>query len=174
MMPLRSAVHFLLLAALLLPAAGCAGYRLVRGSNLAADAQSIEIVPFPNQTEEPRLSPALAFAMRRQIQNDGRFKLETRGKGDLQITGNIIHYLRAGVTFQPGDVITPRDFELRMTAQIKVFNRRIGKTLLERPVTGRALIRASDDLASAERQALPLLADDLARSFIDLLINGDW
>ena len=173
-MPLRSACHFLFLAALLLAASGCAGYRLGPAPGLTADAQSIEIIPFPNQTEEPRLSPALASALRRQIQNDGTFKLETRGKGDLQITGNIMQYLRAGITFQPGDVITPRDFEIRMTAQIKVFNRRAGKTLLQRPVTGRILIRASNDLASAERQALPLLANDLARKIIDLLVDGDW
>lgn len=173
-MPTRSAFHFLLLAVLLLPAAGCAGYRLGSASGLAADAQSIEILPFPNQTEEPRLSAALASALRRQIQNDGTFKLETHGNGDLQITGNIVQYLRVGLTFQPGDVITPRDFEIRMTAQVKVFNRRAGKTLLQRPVTGRTLIRAFNDLASAERQALPLLADDLARKIIDLLVDGDW
>lgn len=174
MTPMRSVAPFLLIASLLLPAAGCAGYRLGSASGLAADAQSIEIIPFPNQTEEPRLSPALASALRRQIQNNGTFKLETRGKGDLQITGNIVQYLRVGVTFQPGDVITPRDFELRMTAQVKVLNRRAGKTLLQRPVTGRTLIRAFSDLASAERRALPLLADDLARKIIDLLVDGDW
>ena len=174
MTPMRSIAPFLLIAALLLPAAGCAGYRLGSASGLTADAQSIEIIPFPNQTEEPRLSQSLASALRRQIQNDGTFKLETRGRGDLQITGNIVQYLRVGVTFQPGDVITPRDFELRMTAQVKVLNRRAGKTLLQRPVTGRTLIRAFNDLASAERQALPLLADDLARKIIDLLVDGDW
>lgn len=174
-MPPPSTAHFLLLAALLLPAAGCAGYRLGPvPPGLATDAQSIEIIPFPNQTEEPRLSAALASALRRQIQNDGTFKLKTREKGDLQITGNIVQYLRIGITFHPGDVATARDFELRMTAQIKVFNRRTGKTLLERPVTGRALIRAFDDLASVERQALPLLANDLARKVIDLLVDGDW
>ena len=171
---MRSVAPFLLIAALLLPAAGCAGYRLGSASGLAADAQSIEIIPFPNQTEEPRLSPALVSALRRQIQNNGTFKLETRGRGDLQITGNIVQYLRVGVTFQPGDVITPRDFELRMTAQVKVLNRRAGKTLLQRPVTGRTLIRAFNDLSSAERQALPLLANDLARKIIDLLVDGDW
>ena len=174
MTPMRSVAPFLLIAALLLPAAGCAGYRLGSASGLAADAQSIEIIPFPNQTEEPRLSPALVSALRRQIQNNGTFKLETRGKGDLQITGNIVQYLRVGVTFQPGDVITPRDFELRMTAQVKVLNRRAGKTLLQRPVTGRTLIRAFNDLTSAEQQALPLLAADLARKIIDLLVDGDW
>lgn len=171
---MRSVAPFLLIAALLLPAAGCAGYRLGSASGLAADAQSIEIIPFPNQTEEPRLSPVLVSALRRQIQNNGTFKLETRGRGDLQITGNIVQYLRVGVTFQPGDVITPRDFELRMTAQVKVLNRRAGKTLLQRPVTGRTLIRAFNDLSSAERQALPLLANDLARKIIDLLVDGDW
>lgn len=174
MTPMRSVAPFFLIASLLLPAAGCAGYRLGSASGLAADAQSIEIIPFPNQTEEPRLSPALTSALRRQIQNNGTFKLETRGKGDLQITGNIVQYLRVGVTFQPGDVITPRDFELRMTAQVKVLNRRAGKILLQRSVTGRTLIRAFSDLASAERRALPLLADDLARKIIDLLVDGDW
>lgn len=171
---MRSVAPFLLIAALISLASGCAGYRLGSASGLTADAQSIEIIPFPNQTEEPRLSAALATALRRQIQNNGTFKLETRGKGDLQITGNIAQYLRVGRTFQPGDVITPRDFELRMTAQVKVFNRRAGKTLLQRPVTGRTLIRAFNDLASAERQALPLLANDLARKIIDLLVDGDW
>ena len=171
---MRSVAPFLLLASLLLLTTGCAGYRLGSPSGLAADAQSIEILPFPNQTEEPRLSAALASALRRQIQNDGTFKLETRGKGDLQITGNIVQYLRVGRTFQPGDVITPRDFELRMTAQVKVFNRRFGKTLLQRPVTGHTLIRAFNDLDSAERRALPLLAEDLARKIIDLLVDGDW
>ncbi len=172
-MPPRLA-HRLTLAAVLLLHAGCAGYRLGPGTGLAIGARTIEITPFPNQTEEPRLSPALASALRRQIQTDGTYQLETRGKGDLRLTGNIIQYRRVGVTFQPDDLATARDFELRMTAQIKVLHCRTGQVLLERAVTGRTLIRAFDDPASAERQALPLLAGNLARRIAALLADSGW
>jgi hypothetical protein len=36
------------------------------------------------------------------------------------------------------------------------------------------LIRVGSDLTSAERQALPLLAADLARNITALLADGTW
>ncbi|MCS1406943.1 MAG: hypothetical protein M2R45_00099 [Verrucomicrobia subdivision 3 bacterium] len=172
-MPRHLASCFLLLVSLFLQA-GCVSYQLGPSSGLEAGAQTIEIAPFPNQTEEPRLSPVVASAMRRQIQSDGTFQLDTRRKGDLKVTGQITEYLRVGVTFQPGDISTIRDFELRMTARVKVQNRRTGEVMLDRPVTGRTLIRAFNDLASAERQALPSLADDLAQNITDMIVDGAW
>jgi hypothetical protein len=35
-------------------------------------------------------------------------------------------------------------------------------------------VRVGNDLTSAERQALPLAADDLARSITALLADGTW
>jgi len=46
--------------------------------------------------------------------------------------------------------------------------------LFEQPVTGSTLIRVGTDLASSERQALPLLAGDLARNVAALLVDGSW
>ena len=159
---------------LLLLNAGCASYQLGPSSGLDAGAQSITILPFPNQTAEPSLSPALASAMRRHIQSDGTFTLDTKSKGDILVTGEIIEYLRAGISFQPGDIITVRDFELRLTAQVKAVNRRNGEVIIDQPVTGKTLIRVFNDLVSSERQARPLLADDLARKAVDLLVDGEW
>jgi hypothetical protein len=153
---------------------GCASYQLGPTSGQVAGAQSITLIPFPNQTPEPSLSPYVASAMRRQIQSDGTFTLDTKRQGDIIVTGNIISYQRVGVSFQPGDIITVRDFELRMSAQIKAVNRRSRKVILDKAVTGTTIIRAFNDLASSERQALPLLAEDLARRATDLLVDGEW
>ena len=174
-MPLRERIislGCLLLVALI--SAGCASYQLGPSSGVEAGTQSITILPFPNETEEPRLAPAVAGAMRRQIQADGTFTLDTQRKGDIFVTGKIVAYNRVGISFQPGDIITVRDFELKMTAQVKAVNRQSREVLLDDEVSGRTLIRAFNDLASAERQALPLLADDLARKITDLLVDGDW
>ncbi len=153
---------------------GCASYELGPSSGLAAGAQSITIASFPNQTDEPRLSPALSSALRRQIQSDGTFTLDTRNQGDIRVVGAIIEYTRVGVSFQPDDIITIRDFEIRMSAQVTATNRRTGEVILDEVVTGRTLLRAFDDLASAERQALPLLANDLAVRITDRLVDGEW
>ena len=45
---------------------------------------------------------------------------------------------------------------------------------LERDVTGRTTIRVGADLGSVERQATPLLAEDLARNITALLADGSW
>ena len=36
------------------------------------------------------------------------------------------------------------------------------------------LVRVGSDLSSAERQAIPLLADDLAKNVTELLVDGTW
>jgi hypothetical protein len=41
-------------------------------------------------------------------------------------------------------------------------------------VTGTTLIRVTTDLTSTERQALPLLAADLAKNVTALLAEGAW
>ena len=52
--------------------------------------------------------------------------------------------------------------------------RSTGKVILNQPVTGYTLIRVTTDLTSTERQALPLLAADLAKNVTALLAEGGW
>ena len=39
---------------------------------------------------------------------------------------------------------------------------------------GRTTLRPGADFSSAERQAVPLLAEDLARNITSLLVDGSW
>jgi hypothetical protein len=164
----------LLLAVLSLALAGCAGYKLGPTNGAVAGAQSIQIKPVVNRTIEPRLSEYLNNSLRKEVQRDGTYRLETQGRGDIFLSGEIIRFERGELAYQPVDVLTPRDYNLVLFAQITAVNALSGKTNFSRVVSGRTEIRVGSDLSSAERQAIPLLTQDLAKNAISLLTSGMW
>lgn len=170
----RPLLACLFAASAVLVLGGCAGYRLGPTNSLTAGDRSIQIVPFANQTLEPRLGDAVTAALRKELQRDGTFRLATRETGDILVNGVITRYLRQEQTLVPEDIITVRDYRIALTAQVTARDRATGKVLLDQPVTGYTLLRVGDDLTSAERQALPLLAGDLARQVTALLADGAW
>jgi len=160
-----------LLAALL---AGCAGYQLGPTGSQIAGARSIQINPFINQTIEPRLVGALTHALRKQIQQDGTFRLNTRNEGDIIVTGAILRYDRESISVRATDALTPRDYRITIVAHITARERATGKVLLDRELAGHTDVRAGADLFSAERQGIPLAAEFLASSATSLLADGPW
>jgi hypothetical protein len=165
--PLSACVALLLLS-------GCAGYRLGTTTGTAAGVRLLQIDPFTNQTLEPRLSDAVATALRRQTQQDGTYHLATHGRADVVVGGAITQYRRHELSFVPNDVLTVKDFRVTVTAHVTARETATGKVLFDQTVTGFTLVQVGTDLTSAERQALPLLADDLARKITALLADGTW
>lgn len=153
---------------------GCAGYQLGPTGGRAAGSQSLQIAPFTNETREARVLDALTTALRRRTQEDGTFKLATRRDGDLVLSGIVTNYRRHELSFEPGDLATVRDYQLVMTVHATVVEQATGRVILEGETTGQTTIRVGTDLASAERQAMPLVADDLARNLLGKLADGDW
>ncbi len=164
----------LLCAAVAVVCGGCAGYRLGPTNGLFAGEKSVQIVPFVNATLQPRLTDTVTLEMRKQLQRDGTFRVATHGEGDIILSGRLTTYLRLEVTFAPNDILTVRDYRLSLTAQVTARERSTGRVLLDQPVTGFTLIRVGSDLTSAERQAMPVLAADLAKNVTDLLVDGKW
>lgn len=154
--------------------AGCAGYQLGPTNGLTAGSRSIQVNPFVNKTPEPRLIEPTTSALRKRLQQDGTYRLATQNDGDIVVRGIITKFERFGLSFQSNDVLTAQDYTLVMTAEIIATERISGKTNLNRLVTGGTTIRIGSDLASAERQAVPLLANDLARKVTLLLVDGTW
>jgi hypothetical protein len=153
---------------------GCAGYHLGPVNGGVAGEKSVEVLPFNNQTLEPRLGDAVTQALRERMQTDGTFHLATGTPGDIVITGVITHYNRAGVNFSGNDVTTAQNYRVAAVAHVVARERSTGKVLLEKDVTGYTLVQVGTDLASAERQSLPLLGEDLARNIAELLTEGAW
>jgi hypothetical protein len=173
MIPMRALKIFLLgLAPALFT--GCAGYHLGAVNGAVAGEKSVEVLPFNNQTFQPRLGEALTQAVRERLQVDGTYHLATHGPGDVIVTGVIRLYARESLGFSSTDVATPEDYRVGATVHVTVRERSTGRLLLEKDVKGHALVNIGNDLASAERQALPLLADDVAQNIAELLTEGAW
>lgn len=153
---------------------GCAGYTLGPTNGLSAGVRSIRIDLFVNKTQEPRLAEPVAIALRRQLQQDGTYKLATHGEADIVVDGMILTYTREPISFNPNDIVITRDYDARLTARVHAIERGTGRVVLDREVTGRTLIQGQSDLPSAERQAVPLLAEDLAHNITALLVDGRW
>jgi hypothetical protein len=159
---------------LVVGAVGCAGYRLGPSNGMAAGAKSIQVNPFQNKTPEPGLIEYVTAALRKSLQQDGTYRLNTDGTGDIVVTGVILAFNRYGVSYQPNDVLTVQDYYLSLTVQITARDVTTGKVVLDRQVYGRTTIRTGSDLDAAERQAIPMLAQDLARQATSLLADGSW
>jgi Lipopolysaccharide-assembly len=162
------------LLALVALVAGCAGYKLGPTNGMPAGSRSVEVKPFVNKTREPRITEYLANSMRTQIQRDGSFHLETSGRGDIVVSGEITRFNRSGLSYQTNDVLTPQEYTLGLAAHVVAVNINTGKTNFDQTVSGTTYIRIGNDQSSAERQAIPLLTDDLARRAVSLLVDGDW
>lgn len=154
--------------------AGCAGYQLGPVNGLAAGEKSVQVKPFVNQTLEPRLTDYVTAQMRKEVQRDGTYQLATHDDGDIVVSGVLTKYERLEVTFASNDILTVQDYRLSLTAQVIARDRTTGKVVLQAPVMGYTLIRVGNDLVSAERQAMPLLAADLAKNVTAMLAEGKW
>jgi len=167
---MRRFLLFLAAAAL----AGCAGYKLGPTNGLPAGSRSIQVRPFANKTREPRVTEYLSISMRKQLQQDGTYRLETSTRPDILVTGEIIRFVRTGLSYQTNDVLTPQEYTLALVARVVAVDLNSGKTNLNQEVFGRTYIRIGNDQSSAERQAIPLLTDDLARRAVSMLVDGTW
>jgi Lipopolysaccharide-assembly len=153
--------------------AGCAGYQLGPTNGVIAGDKKIRITPFLNHTLEPRLGDAVTTAVRQRIQEDGTYRLSTRGDADILVTGVVTKYLRHELNFVPHDVLTVQDYRVSVTAQITARDLSTGHTT-NWTNTAYTLVRVGSDLTSAERQAMPVLADELAKNVTDSLVDGSW
>jgi hypothetical protein len=152
----------------------CAGYKLGPVNGVAAGGKSIQINPFSNQTMEPRLGDAVTTALRKNLQHDGTYRLATHGGADIVVSGVLTGYNRHGLSYVPHDVLTVQDYRVNLTAQVTAREAGTGKVIFDRPVSGYTLVIVGADLMSAERQAIPLLAEDLAKNVAALLVEGGW
>ena len=114
-------------AALALGLCGCAGYRLGPVHPELTSGKTIQVNFFENRTLEPRLAEAVNRALRRNLQQDGSYKLNTRGDGDVIVNGAVLRYERQGVSFQPNDILTVRDYQVKLTVKVTATERAAAK-----------------------------------------------
>jgi len=153
---------------------GCGGYRLGSVNGDLAGEKTVSVMPFNNQTLQPRLGDAVTQALRERLQVDATYRLATREPGDLVVSGVIRNYERDGLGYLNRDAVTTQNYHVSITVHVTVRDRASGKVVLDRDVKGHTLVNVGQDFASSERQAQPLLAADLAQNITELLTEGAW
>ena len=138
---------------------GCVGYVAGPTNGLSAGTQSVRVEFFKNETLEPRLVVAVTRALKRNLQQDGTYALETQGNADLVVTGELTQFLRSGVSYTPGDSLSVKDYSMSLTAHIKVTRPSTGEVVYEGDITGNSTVRVGNDLTAGQRQAVPIIAE---------------
>jgi hypothetical protein len=170
----RGARHYLAaatIAACLLLQTGCAGYRV--GPVLNADYKSAAVPMFKNKTLRPQLEAQITNAIIRQLQSDGTLRIDSQDAADIVVAGEIIDYQRTPLRSVRQETGVAREYRITITAQVDARDRRTGQAIFSAAkVAGSTDVFIGDDLQAAESQALPLIADELARNVVSLLVES--
>jgi hypothetical protein len=150
---------------------GCAGYRI--GPVTKRNFKSIAVPMFRNTTLIPQLEAQISNAVIQRIQQDGSLRVETQANADVVLNGSIIKYNRESLRTLRTDTGVPREFEITITVRVDATDRRTGETVLKSTeVEGKTDVFIGEDQQSAEEQALPLIADDIAKRVTGLLVEN--
>lgn len=150
---------------------GCLGYRV--GAVGERRYQSIAVPMFRNKTVTPQVEPRITNAIIKRLQADGTLLVQSRATADAVLFGTVTKYDRMLIRGATTDTGVPREYRLVMTVVVEVLDQRSGEHILK-PTTieGTAEAFIGTDLQSADDQALPLLADDIARQVAGLLTDN--
>jgi len=153
---------------------GCAGYRL--GNVSGRDLQGVRNVYVPtvkNASLEADIQMVTTNAIIRRFESDGTLETSQNAQADSELDVVI-----TGVQIQPqrsssNDVLITAQYQLTIDGRATFTNRRLGKKIFDNtPVQGTTSFFAQADLNEAERQALPIAAQDFANQTVQLVTEG--
>jgi len=164
----------LLLAICTLSMTGCASYRLgsVGGKTLQG-VQSVYIPVVKNETLEPSIDVLTTAAIIRAFDQDGTLKTSQSPDADAQLDVTLVSAGRDAMTTERLDSQAGNQFQVTLTARVTFMNRRLGKKVFDNvSVTGTNSYIVQTDQVEAERQALPMAEQDLAKHIVSLISEG--
>jgi hypothetical protein len=160
-------------AVICLGLAGCLGYHIgpVKPFYLK-DVHTIAVPIFKNQTLIPRVEALVTTTVIKQFQQDGTYKISTESNADAVLKAEITRVTRSPARSKSGNVLETTEFNLSMHVHYRLVGRD-GKPL---GPTGDAVGTTSffvgTDIATDERQALPLATEELATRLVSQLSEG--
>jgi len=150
---------------------GCLGYRV--GAVGDRNFKSVSVPMFRNQTVTPQLEAQVSNAIIKRLQQDGTLRVENRETADVVLLGTLTRYRRTAIRATREDSGVPREYRVTITARVEVRDQRTGQIILKpTDFEGSAEVFIGADLQSADYQALPLAADDIARQVVARLVES--
>jgi len=153
---------------------GCASYRLgsVGGKNIQG-VGSVYIPVVKNETLEPSIDVSTTAEIIRTFDQDGTLKTSQSPDADAQLDVTLVSAGRDAMTMERLDSQAGNQFQITLTARVTFMNRRLGKKVFDNvTVTGSNTYIVQGDQVEAERQALPMAEEDLAKHIVSLVVEG--
>lgn len=151
--------------------AGCCGYRV--GPVSPTNYHTVAVPVFRNATYQPQIEGETTAAIIRAFQTDGTLRVIEANEADVIVTGEIIRYGREDLRSLRNDTRKPREYRITVEAKLRARDRRTGALVLKDTIVrGRADAFIGTDQQSAEQQALPLCAEDLARRTVRMIVEA--
>jgi hypothetical protein len=165
--------HLLVAGLLSICLSGCLGYHIgpVKPYYLR-DVNSIAVPTFKNSTLYPRIEVLVTNTVIKQFQQDGTFRIVGDDQADATLKGDIISITRVPTRSLVGNVLATVEFGLTMRVRYTLVDR-TGKNLAPAGLaSGTTSFFVGTDVATDERQALPLATEDLSTHLVSQLSEG--
>ena len=140
-------------------------------NGLPAGAQSVRVEFFKNETLEPRLVVAVNRALK-----PGCNRMAPTlwgGQRGLVVTGELTEFLPNWRELYAWRFVVGQRLQHVLTAH-QGYPPSTGEVVYEGDITGNSTVRVGNDLTAGQRQAVPIIADHLARQATSLIVDGKW
>lgn len=142
---------------------GCAGYQLGTGS--APKFSTLFIAPVTTETLIPQAQVLVTTQLREAFSRDGRITLVNSAEAaDAVLTVALSGYNRDVAVARQDDTGLARRFDVTLQARATLTDNRTKQALFtQRPLVAKRGVFTDSGLVPSEYQALPLLAEQLAK-----------
>lgn len=160
-----------LIAASMLGATGCAGYKL--GSMLPADVKTVYVPSFINETTEPLIEVECLRAVMEELQRDGSLRIADEENADAIVRVRLREYRLEPVVFDTTNRSNVRQYRIKLAASLVMTRRSNDSVIVERPIVrGEGVFNVLGDLSSSKLTGLPVAAADLARNLVQQMVEA--
>jgi hypothetical protein len=151
---------------------GCAGYHLGPATpGYLRNVHTIAVPTFSNSTLVPRIEVLVTNTVIKQFQQDGTFRIVNADMADATLKCEIVGVNRSPARSVRGNVLSTTEFNVTMSVKYTL-TARSGEVMGSGGAGGSTSFFRGSDVATDERQALPLAAEELARNLVSRLSEG--
>ena len=152
---------------------GCAGYRIGEVKpNYLKGIRTIAVPTFRNETHLPRIEVLLTNTLIKQLQQDGSYQITDEDKADAVLRGSIRGVVRTPARSVRGNVLATTEFNLTIGVRYVLVGRDGQPIAGPGEASGTTNFFVGSDVATDQRQALPLATEDLAVRLTSQLSEG--
>ena len=151
----------------------CAGYRLgpIKPEALA-NVQTLAVPLVKNDTLEPRSAPLVTNAIISQMEQDGTYKLADLETADAVLNGRIVDIERRQLRSARDNQLRSRELNLRIQFDYEIIDQASRAVLKRGTIYSETSVFVSSNFQTAERQAIPVAARQLAIDLVSQISEG--